>query len=301
LIGVLLRRFVSGATISKNKVSANAGYGVVVDGGSSLNTIEGNEAVDNVDAGLELRGAGVLFTRTNAAPPVLDLTLPDRPPYTPWSDFIALASSGDRTGRLVPIDVALSPSASSFSNPNASDTSTSGCEASDFSRAGFQAGDIALIQRGTCTLDRKLENAVLAGASAIIFFNEGQAPGRISASFGTVGEPFAQPLSLLSLPVLSTSYEVGFDLYNQARLGPITIRVFAATQSPLNPAVDTPATHNNLVTRNLATTASDENRNCGSNRWTKNAFGSVNRPCVAGDLTDEGTGGGGLGATSHNY
>ena len=41
-------------------------------------------------------------------------------------------------------------------------TSTSGCEASDY--AGFPAGNIALLQRGTCTFEMKAENAAAAGA-----------------------------------------------------------------------------------------------------------------------------------------
>src|SRR4051794_39231183 len=40
--------------------------------------------------------------------------------------------------------------------------SASGCDPSDFS--GFVAGRIALIQRGTCTFDQKVQNAQAAGA-----------------------------------------------------------------------------------------------------------------------------------------
>ena len=50
-------------------------------------------------------------------------------------------------------------------------TSTSGCEPEDF--AGFPAGNIALIQRGTCTFEIKGENAAAAGASGVLFFNQG--------------------------------------------------------------------------------------------------------------------------------
>ena len=57
-------------------------------------------------------------------------------------------------------------------------TSTSGCEAADF--AGFPAGNIALIQRGTCTFELKAENAAAAGAVGVLFFNQGNtaAPDR---------------------------------------------------------------------------------------------------------------------------
>ena len=43
-------------------------------------------------------------------------------------------------------------------------SSTSGCEAADF--AGFTAGNIALIQRGTCSLRIEADNAAAAGAAA---------------------------------------------------------------------------------------------------------------------------------------
>ena len=54
-------------------------------------------------------------------------------------------------------------------------SSASGCSASDF--AGFIQGNIALIQRGTCTFAQKVANAEAAGASAAVIFNEGN-PGR---------------------------------------------------------------------------------------------------------------------------
>ena len=66
--------------------------------------------------------------------------------------------------------------------------STSGCEAADF--AGFPAGNVALIQRGTCTFIDKAVNAEAAGASAVIIFNEGNSsPDRTELLLGTLGEP----------------------------------------------------------------------------------------------------------------
>ncbi len=67
---------------------------------------------------------------------------------------------GDVTAAVTAVDVNLVP-------PGAS---TSGCEAADF--AGFPAGNIALIQRGTCTFAVKALNAQAAGASAVIIFNK---------------------------------------------------------------------------------------------------------------------------------
>ena len=41
-------------------------------------------------------------------------------------------------------------------------TNTSGCDAADW--VGFPAGNIALLQRGFCTFEIKIENAAAAGA-----------------------------------------------------------------------------------------------------------------------------------------
>ncbi len=67
-------------------------------------------------------------------------------------------------------------------DPNGS-TSTSGCSPSDFT--GFTAGNIALIQRGSCTFDTKVANATSAGASGVIIFNEGN-PGRTGVINGSL-------------------------------------------------------------------------------------------------------------------
>lgn len=82
--------------------------------------------------------------------------------------------------------------------------STSGCEAADF--AGFTAGNIALIQRGTCTFAVKADNAAAAGASAVIVFNQGNVvPGddRLGLFGGTLDPP------IRTIPVLSTSFAQG--------------------------------------------------------------------------------------------
>ena len=60
-------------------------------------------------------------------------------------------------------------------------SSASGCSASDF--VGFMPGNIALIQRGTCTFAQKVANAEAAGASAAVIFNEGN-PGRTAPGAG---------------------------------------------------------------------------------------------------------------------
>ena len=96
------------------------------------------------------------------------------------------SGSGDVTAAVIPIDINLTP-------PRAN---TSGCDGAyteaavgapiladpagvnDF--AMFTAGSIALVQRGGCSFALKAHNAVAAGASAVIIFNQGdtRAAGR---------------------------------------------------------------------------------------------------------------------------
>ena len=84
-------------------------------------------------------------------------------------------------------------------------SSASGCSASDF--AGFGVGNIALIQRGTCTFAEKVANAEAAGASAAVIFNEGN-PGRTSLFNGSLA-------GTEHIPVIFTSYAVGTQLLGQ--------------------------------------------------------------------------------------
>ena len=82
---------------------------------------------------------------------------------------------GDVTRAVTPVDINLVP-------PRAS---TSGCEAADF--AGLRRpGNIALIQRGTCTFADKAVNAEAAGAEAVIIFNQGNTPDREGLIVGTL-------------------------------------------------------------------------------------------------------------------
>jgi Peptidase family M28/PA domain len=89
-------------------------------------------------------------------------------------------------------------------------SSASGCAASDF--AGFPVGDIALIQRGTCTFAQKVANAEAAHAAAAVIFNEGN-PGRTSLFSGALA-------GTEHIPVIFTTYDVGSQLYAQTSSGP---------------------------------------------------------------------------------
>lgn len=76
-------------------------------------------------------------------PPTFERLSPDPRIYADPADFsiMSYSGSGDVTGTLTPVDLALLP-------VGPANTSTSGCEAADF--AGLPTGGIALMQRGTC-------------------------------------------------------------------------------------------------------------------------------------------------------
>ena len=95
---------------------------------------------------------------------------------------------------MTPVDLAL----------GAGNASTSGCEAADF--AGFPAGNIALIQRGTCTFAQKGNTAAAAGASAIIFFNQGNTADREAIPAVTLGDGYAG-----DIPAVNATYARGVE------------------------------------------------------------------------------------------
>jgi Zn-dependent M28 family amino/carboxypeptidase len=145
--------------------------------------------------------------------PVLDPTNPNLPAYTPGEDFETMdySGSGDVTAELQAVGGIVIPSPGG---------STSGCSVEDF--ADFEAGNIALIQRGTCTFRQKAENAAAAGAVGVIIFNEGnEVPDddRVGLLFGTLDPP------QMDIPVVGTSFAVGEELYNLLQDGSVTIRL----------------------------------------------------------------------------
>jgi Zn-dependent M28 family amino/carboxypeptidase len=149
------------------------------------------------------------------APAQLSRVSPDPKTFTPNEEVVTYdySATGDVTAAVQPVDLVLPPT------PDPS--STSGCEAADF--AGFTAGNIALIQRGTCTFAVKAANAVAAGASAVIIFNEGQ-PGRTEVFVGDLGAP-------VSVPVVGIGFAEGAQFAALAAAGPVTARVVTDTIS----------------------------------------------------------------------
>jgi Zn-dependent M28 family amino/carboxypeptidase len=151
------------------------------------------------------------------SPPVLTRTAP--PPektYAPDTDVTTMQYSGSGD-----VTAALQEAGGNVVPPTAEPSSAAGCTAADYT--GFTAGNVALIQRGTCTFEEKAAAAQAAGASAVIIFNEGQ-PGRTDAQGGTLGRPF-------TLPVEFVSSAVGVELVDAIRAGggPVTVHVATST------------------------------------------------------------------------
>jgi len=129
-------------------------------------------------------------------------------------DYGTLLYSGSGTveAPVVAVDLLLpSPSANA---------SSSGCEATDF--VSFPRGAIALLQRGGCFFRQKVENAVAAGAAAVIVMNEGN-PGRRGLFQATLGSP------QVSIPALAASVEVGETLRNGRSTGPTGVMAMLRT------------------------------------------------------------------------
>jgi Zn-dependent M28 family amino/carboxypeptidase len=125
-------------------------------------------------------------------PAVLEQTAPTTATYQ--TAVFANSGVGDVTGPVIPVDVALAPPRET----------TSGCEAADFTALDFSGpGDIALVQRGTCMFSVKVQNAVAAGAEAVVVFNQGNDPTREELVLGTL-DPYLSPV-----PVVGASFADG--------------------------------------------------------------------------------------------
>lgn len=140
------------------------------------------------------------------AEPSFAQTAPEQKTFEPGTDFQTLqySGSGDVTGAASPVD----PGATGLG---------SGCEADDF--AGFPKGRIALIQRGGCFYSVKADNAIAAGAAAIVIY---QLPGQPGPVAGTLTKPYG-------VPVIGPTNAIGKALVEQAQSGGVTLRVKTET------------------------------------------------------------------------
>ena len=146
-------------------------------------------------------------------PSALQQTAPGTITYTEGVDFGAITQTdpGNVTAAVTAVDLQL----------GLNNTSTSGCEASDY--AGFPAGNIALLQRGTCTFEIKAENAAAAGAVGIVIFNQGNTTAEDRNNIPAVT---LTANNTSGIPVLGTTYALGVTLANTSGL---RMRVFANT------------------------------------------------------------------------
>jgi Zn-dependent M28 family amino/carboxypeptidase len=157
------------------------------------------------------RQAFDVFAFEEIGPDALEQVSPTPTSYVEDTDFNATDHSvpGDVTAPVTPVDIQL----------GLGNTSTSGCESDDF--LGFPAGDIALIQRGTCTFELKAENAAAAGASGVLLFNQGNTtdPSRNGIPAVTLSNDYTG-----GIPALNLTYALGAEL---SAVQDLVMRLFA--------------------------------------------------------------------------
>ena len=158
------------------------------------------------------------------SPAHLERVSPTATTYTEGVDFTTMeySGAGDLTGTVQPVDIMLAMPRSS----------TSGCEAADF--AGFVPGNIALIQRGTCTYAQKAANAADAGAVGVIIFNQGNSPDREGIPAATLGGP-------TELPVVATTFALGADLAAAGTVVHLVTDTFSEVRTTYNVIAQTDA------------------------------------------------------------
>ncbi|MGW0595113.1 M28 family metallopeptidase [Streptosporangium sp. NPDC002607] len=148
-----------------------------------------------------LQEFGIPFFHERKAP-VLARSSPAARVYLPGIDFqtMTYSGSGRITAPVQGVDLVLPPA------PNAN--SSSGCEVSDFK--GFVRGNIALIQRGSCSFQVKAERAQAAGASGVVIFNEGQ-PGEALADRRILLRGSVNTSSI-KIPIVGATFAAGKEL-----------------------------------------------------------------------------------------
>ena len=163
------------------------------------------------DAGYDVTLDEFPYTFTGA---VLQQTAPVTASYE--TGAFTGSGTGNVSAAVTAVDINLVP-------PRAS---TSGCEAGDF--AGFTAGNIALIQRGTCSFGIKAANAQAAGAAAVIIFNQGDLPTREALIVGTLLPDGAA----VTIPVVGASFADGAALSQSGSTA--TVRVIEDSRPQVN-------------------------------------------------------------------
>ena len=145
------------------------------------------------------------YDKTNLDAANFEQVAPVATPYVLQDQFFPMdfSGEGDVTAAVTAVDV----------NIVGDHATTSGCEPEDF--ATFTAGNIALLQRGTCSFAIKAANAETAGASAVVIFNQGnvvEGDDREGVVLGTLGA-FGT-----GIPVIGISNDMGEEFVNTADL-----------------------------------------------------------------------------------
>ncbi len=193
-----------------------------------------DDSVDYVVRTLKKAGWKVSLDPVNITfnfPPVLRQLTPVTGNYE--TGVYTGSGSGDVTGTVIPVDLALAP-------PRAS---SSGCEASDFTGLDFSGpSDIAVIQRGTCNFSVKAVNAQTAGAEAVVIFNQGNTPDREGVIVGTAAFlPDGSP-SNLTIPVVGASFADGVALSESGSTANVNVQP-AETRTDYNVLAELPGKH----------------------------------------------------------
>ena len=188
-----------------NRAATTTGYDASVDYvAGKLRAAGYTVSFDEFDFPIWTKNGPSTFTKVTPAPAVT---------YVEDTDYIVaqFSSSSNLMGAtVVPTnDIDLTPDG----GPG---TGTSGCEATDF--PATTAGNVALMQRGTCTFTSKYQAAKTAGAIGAIIFNDGF-EGR------TAPIPTVAP-SNIGIPALMASSAIGAALING---GTVNIVIDATT------------------------------------------------------------------------
>jgi Zn-dependent M28 family amino/carboxypeptidase len=101
-------------------------------------------------------------------------------------------------------------------------SAASGCDRSEF--PAFRTEVIVLVRRGTCPLAQKAQNAVAAGARAVLIANTG-GPGREGPFSATLVRPG------IGIPVVTVSHDLGVSIAQSAGPGAIRMRVSVAVET----------------------------------------------------------------------
>ncbi len=187
-----------------------------------------NASVDYVVAKLEAAGYDPQVQTFDylafqpVGPSVLQQVAPNTITYVENTDFglITQSDRGDVTANVTAVDLQL----------GIGNTSTSGCEDADF--ANFPAGNIALLQRGTCTFEIKAETAAAHGAIGIVIFNQGNSAAEDRNNIPAVT---LTANNTSGIPVLGTTYALGVTLSQTAGL---RMRVFANSLREILPTAN---------------------------------------------------------------